>query len=239
MAWGYLNTKELLDEHLDYVRQHANSSELSECDSLECTVFTFTRQPSEDRWSTRIGGLPAWPVSRAWPHCGHCEEPLAFVAQFDFRKFVSVDFDVLIFHYCFGCNPWNSDGASKVTLLRIDESEELVDEPTIPDDLEDDEPGPCFGVPHKLEDYSYPFCAMSTKIGGFPPPIQPMDTISDSTGKSMKFLSCVCSLEGTELEKVESTPAVGDLIWGDVGCVYFWYSKNANGEEVTWSLACY
>ena len=55
----------------------------------------------------------------------------------------------------------------------------------------------------------------------------------------MQFLACLGSLEGTELVKVASTPAVGDLIWGDVGCVYFWYSKTANGEEVYWNLACY
>lgn len=239
MAWGYLNTNELLEEHLSSFCQNPTSDELADCDSLKCTFFTFTREPSTDRWSTRIGGLPAWPAALGWPSCSHCDEPLAFVAQFDFRNNLGVDFDLLVFHYCFTCNPWNPDGASRVTLLRYDESGELVDEPVIPDELEDNEPGPCFGIPHEIEDYPEPSCAMGTKIGGFPPEIQPMDTVLDSTGNAMQFLACLGSLEGTELVKVASTTAVGDLIWGDVGCVYFWYSKTANGEEIHWNLACY
>ena len=239
MSWGYLNTHELLEEHLMQMQDEEEAGELAECASRACTFFTFTRKPSQDRWSSRVGGLPAWPSAQEWPTCQECDEPLAFVAQFDFRNNPSVDFDLLLFHYCFSCNPWSSDGASKVTLLRQDESEELVDEPIVPDDLEDDEPGPCFGVPHEIDDYEPPFCAMGTKIGGFPPEIQPIEQVFDSTGQPMKFLACVCSIEGTELEKIPSTPAVGDLIWGDVGCVYFWYSKNKNGEEVCWDLSCY
>ncbi|MCA9217945.1 MAG: DUF1963 domain-containing protein [Planctomycetales bacterium] len=224
---------------MNYVRESVASGELAGCESRRCTLFTFTREPSNDRWSTRIGGLPAWPNSRDWPSCEHCDEPLAFVAQFDFRNDPSVEFDLLLFHYCFACGPWRPDGASRVTLLRRDETGELVDEPVIPDDIEDNEPGPCFGIPHEIDDYGHPFCAMGSKIGGFPPLIQPIETLLDSTGNTMRFLACIGSLVGTDLKKIHSTPAVGDLMWGDVGCVYFWYSKNNSGEEVSWTMACY
>ncbi len=237
MPSGYINTQLLLDDHLDNVDNYIQPAELAQYESRPCTLFTFTRQPTDDRFTTRIGGLAAWPESDEWPICEDCEEHLAFVAQFDFRENDSVHFDTLLFHYCFECNPWEPSGAAVVTLLNLDPTTELVDESIVPVELEDNEPGPCFGVPHQLVDYSDDLCAMATKIGGFPPEIQPRQTVTDSAGKSMKFLACLGGLDGMELEKIESTPAVGDLTWGDVGCIYFWYSPEQN--EVSWTWACY
>ncbi len=43
--------------------------------------------PSRD-W-TKIGGLPFWPYDRPWPH-GDTQEPLPFLAQFDFRDSLDI-----------------------------------------------------------------------------------------------------------------------------------------------------
>ena len=237
MTSGYINTQAMLDFHLDQINNYMNPAKLARYSSRECTLFTFTRQPSSDRFSTRIGGLAAWPEADEWPTCDECGDDLAFVAQLDFRDDNSVQFDTLTFHYCFSCIPWAPGGAAAASLLKLDPTSELIDENIVPVAMEDDEPGPCFGVPHKLTDYSDDLCVMATKIGGFPPEIQPREIPKDSAGNSMKFLALLGGVDGTELEKIESTPAVGDLTWGDVGCIYFWYSSAKN--EVSWTWACY
>lgn len=237
MPSGYINTQLLLDDHLDKIDNHVEPAELARHNSRPCTLFTFTRQPSNDRLTTRIGGLPAWPATAEWPICAKCEEHLAFAAQLDFRFHEPVQFDTLLFHYCFSCNPWQPDGSTVITLLNLDPSTELVDESIVPVELEDNEPGPCYGVGHELTDYSGDLCAMATKIGGFPPDIQSKDVVTDSAGKPMRYLACLGGVDGTELEKVESTPAVGELTWGDVGFIYFWHSPERN--EVSWTWSCY
>ena len=126
MGWGYANTLELLDDHLGWLREWTSSGELDQIESSQCTVFTFTRTPNTDRYSMRIGGLPAWSTLKSWPECSECQEPMAFVAQFDFRNDSSVNFDNLIFHYCFGCSPWESGGASSVTLSTIPVGQQLL-----------------------------------------------------------------------------------------------------------------
>ena len=234
MTSGYINTKALLDFHTEVLSEY----DLPEHESRACTLLTFTREPTPDRYTTRIGGLAAWPASEPWPTCTECGERLAFAAQLDFRNDDSVHFDTLLFHYCFTCRPWEPSGSASISLRSIEPTINLIDEIVIPVSLEDDEPGPCFGVPFQLNDYPYDeLCALATKIGGFRPEIQDRDTVADSSGVPMKYLACLGGVDGTELQKIAGTPAVGDLTWGDVGFVYFWHS--AKLQEVSWTLDCY
>ncbi len=75
---------------------------------------------SENRSISKIGGLPYWPVSEAWPLCSGCGDPLSFIAQLrsDDAFKISPTFPrFLCFFYCFRCAPW-WDVANEGFLLR-------------------------------------------------------------------------------------------------------------------------
>ena len=155
----------------------------------------------------------------------------------------------MTFHYCFSCWPAGSNDGCAAATWHQQQSKKplaLIAEPVTPDELEDDEPGPCYGKPHRVVDYSSPeratdcgyYTLMGTKIGGYPPPIQPLAPPADSTGAAMRFLACIGSMRAADITKTtKPTTPCGDLIWLDMGCIYFWGS--ANKRETSWTLACY
>lgn len=52
----------------------------------------------------RMGGEAYAEKGDEWPVCGGCGEEMAFVAQFNALE------HLWVFHYCFVCNPWRSNG---------------------------------------------------------------------------------------------------------------------------------
>ncbi len=256
-----ISEKNLRDRN-EWLKAHKPTIEPFLKGGRDCVVFTFSRKSSSDRLATRVGGLPYWPKDDPWPVCGSCGEPLAFAAQIDFRhKSVrkSVPGDVLTFHYCFDCSPWTSDETeqSLLTWHNFDSTVRLIREPVVPSSLEDDEPGPVFGEPHEAIDYPTPseafggsiikgerytfrqFSLEGTKIGGYPPPIQQVEIPLDRTGRPMRFLGTIGSLQVSELPTRKSNqPACGDLMWQDMGSIYLWLSGGKN-PELIWFLLCY
>ena len=150
MASGYINTQLLLDNHLDIIKNYVQPSELDQYDSRPCTLFTFTRQPTEvsnctDSLCRKSNCATNARCSSQSSQVGHSSDagqaakpPMRVVCR------------SLLFHFCFSCNPWQPSGSAVVTLLKHEPSIELVDESIVPVELEDNEPGPCFGVPHQL-----------------------------------------------------------------------------------------
>ncbi len=223
-----------------------------------CNVVTFSRQESDDRWSTRIGGLPAWKADAPWPNCPACDEQLAFAAQLDFRgthQRESVPADLLIFHYCFECRPWSpDDNAALVTWPNEVEACELIDEEIIPERLEDEEHGPFYGTHHSVTDYfrwldggeedvdddaSYHMSLSATKIGGHAPGSFGDDAPPDSTGKMLPFLGAINSIFAEDVPKIRDgvrRPACGDLNFADVGCICFWGRFVGKEFELMWGM---
>ena len=181
---GYIVTEECLRIRAQRIEQQRKLGHLSAYTAVECTAFTFSRQEPADRWTTRIGGLPAWRSDIRWPICTSCREPLTFVAQLDFRSSCLASFvpaDLLVFHYCLSCRPGTKCGSAQLTWRRQQLSP-LVEEATVPVEIEGDEPGPCYGTPHVALDYDSPKLSghtsvlkvWGTKIGGYPLEIQPV-----------------------------------------------------------------
>jgi hypothetical protein len=232
-------------------------------DGRHCIAFVFARATSVDRATTRIGGLPYWPDTLRWPACKRCAEPLGFAAQLDFRHEnvrSTVPGDVLTFHYCFSCRPWKDDdnGRSHLTWHTVSPVVSLIDEAVSQPSIEDDEPGPAFGVPVEAIDYPTPpeayggsivegerysylrFTIQGTKIGGYPPHIQRIRPPLDGKRRAMRFLGTIGSLQVKALPpRARKDPACGDLMWGDMGSIYLWLSENARKSKTTWFLACY
>lgn len=228
----------------------------------KCIVFLFSRKSSPDRITTRVGGLPYWAQEKPWPVCGSCGEPLAFAAQIDFRhKLVrrGVPGDVLTFHYCFDCRPWTGEDGkqSLLTWHVVDPKARLIKQPVVPSSIEDDEPGPAYGEAQEAIDYPTPseafggsivvrerytvlqFSIQGTKIGGYPPPIQPFETPRDRRGRPMRFLGTIGSLQVSELPPRRwNQPACGDLVWQDMGSIYLWISEGEK-PDMHWFLLCY
>lgn len=231
-------------------------------DGRDCIIFTFSRQEPSDRMTTRVGGLPYWPREQPWPACGGCSQLLTFAAQLDFRDpriRPTVPGDVLTFHYCFSCFPWSPDdpGGWLLTWHKAMSSEQLIAAAEIPQVSEEFQFGPFYGHSHDAVDYPVPdeayggriageewtylqFTLQGTKIGGYPPPIQPFDTPVDSQGRPMRFLAAIGSVQGYEVDQVgNAVNSQGDLLWGDMGCVYLWISEDITCPEMTWFIECY
>ncbi len=257
--YGNIHGHVVTDEHLEERQQWLKTLSpafLSTCQPLEITAFTLRRQEPHDRWTTRIGGLPAWRRDVLWPDCAKCGEQLAFAAQLDFRNTVlrkSVPGDLLIFHYCFACRPWwKGDGAAEITWSEETDSSMLIEEEIIPEDLEGFEHGPFYGEAAETIDYSgwlavgaepndsviWDLLFRGTKIGGHIP-FHDDECPDDSSGRRMLYLGCLDSTVAKDVPKLNDgirRPACGDLELGDAGCIHFW-GQYVNGTfEMNWSL---
>jgi len=241
----YITTDDCLEER-EAALKSIPANELAKRMPLETNIFTFSRNPPVDQWTTRIGGVHAWPAEIEWPECEGCGEPMFSVCQLDFRGSVLADFvdgDVLVFHYCFSCGPWFPDQPGYALNWFSKSETELIDKEVVPDELEGEEPGPCYGVATLTTDYKSEwedghgyFTSLATKIGGYPPMIQPITPPTDSSDGEMRFLASVGSLEAAQIPKIKNTPPVGDLMWADVGCLYFWGSKVGGKFETSWFI---
>ncbi len=242
----YIVTEHCLENWDEFVASHETNS--TSHTSKDCTIFTFSRRVPVDRWATRIGGTPAWSISTPWPVCSVCTSPLSFVSQLNFSE-SCMEFDtpgdVLIFHYCFECKPYQTGDCSSVLWKSISD-EKLVENAVVPDSILNDEPGPCLGIPHKRKEHlasnsnhpSDSLISLSTKIGGYPPELQPIQPPFDSENRPMNFLASVGSVIGTDIPKSQSAEPIGDLIWFDMGCVMFWGAKTTTGFETRWFIVC-
>lgn len=252
---GHIVTDEHLDARCQWLQTIPNEN-LSNCQPLEFMAVTLTRQEPIDRWTTRIGGLPAWRSDNEWPDCAKCGEQLAFAAQLDFRGTTLrslVPGDVMVFHYCFACCPWwKGDNAELFTWCNETESSQLIEEEIIPEDLEGFEHGPFYGVHTKAVDYSafgmpddsldddkfWSLFYRGTKVGGHPP-MHPDECPEASSGQRMTYLGCLNSTEASDVPKIRDgirRPACGELMFADVGCIHFW-GQNVNGTfEMDWNL---
>lgn len=225
----------------------------------DCIVFTLTRTEPSDRATTRLGGLPYWPRRRPWPACTFCGEPLQFAAQLDFRDpriRPTVPGDVLTFHYCFGCFPEEGCDTSLLTWHGPEVAAELVAPEDVPPVPSEHAFGPFYGQARDALDYPAPaeaygggiagtgytylqFTLQGTKIGGYPPRIQPFEPPVDSSGRPMRFLGTIGSAQGYIVDqRGDSIHSDGDLLWGDMGSVYLWISE-ADSREVSWFMLCY
>lgn len=243
---GYIITETCLQHRQRMVAQQPAESLTS---PVETTLFVFSRHPPADQWTTRIGGLPAWPERCPWPHCSECSEPLAFAAQLDFRQSALADFvpgDTLVIHYCFSCGPWWKGKGDHLLTWQSASDEPLVEEAIVPVDIEGDEPGPCYGTPVSVIDYARHSegefgiqTLLATKIGGHPPDVQPEMCPQDCEGHDVRFLGSIGSLIAADVPRVPETPAVGDLNWADAGVISFWGAKKGTEFETLWELSSY
>jgi|GEM_PF-3845222 len=244
----YITTNDCLEER-ETALKSMPAEELAKRTPLETNIFTFSRKPPADQWTTRIGGVPAWPSDLDWPECVECAEPMFAVCQLDFRESVLSDFvsgDALVFHYCFTCLPWSLNQPGSALNWFSDSGKALVTEEVTPDEMEGDEPGPCFGTANLTTDYKCDwedrrgvFTTFASKIGGYPPTIQPISPPTDSAGNKMRFLGSLGSLEASRIPKVKNTPPVGDLMWDDfgyLGFLSFWGSRIGGNFETSWFI---
>jgi hypothetical protein len=117
--------------------------------------------------------------------------------------------------------------------------------------------GPFYGQPHRAVDYPTPpeaygggiagesytylqFTLQGMKIGGYPPPIQDFDVPTDADGRPMRFLGTIGSITGYSVDgKRNMFESRGDLMWGDMGCLYLWMSQQPASAEMAWFWECY
>jgi hypothetical protein len=237
---GYVTNERSLQEWRDTIAQSDSIA------PKPCVAFLFSRTSSSDRFQARIGGLPAWEESKPWPMCKTCDEPLAFVAQFDFRTSTiqrSLPGDVLLLHYCFDCHPWRTvDGQATLTWQRVVPNSALITDRIIPQSLEDDDPGPAYGDPVVLDDFLPRTLTLpaTMKIGGHPIPIQNAEAPLDSLGRRMRFLCAIGGLNHGDVPKRgRRSEPVGDLVWGDAGCINIWKGLGKTACELAWEMECY
>jgi hypothetical protein len=103
--------------------------------------------------------------------------------------------------------------------------------------------GPLYGTPRNAVDYPTPpeaygggiageeytylnFTLQGTKIGGYRHRVQQTDSPLDSGGHEMHFLASMGSIN----EQGDSS----EVMWGDMGSVFFWMSRTASGVETSW-----
>lgn len=233
-----------------WLRNHAAEVAPYLVDGRECIVFTFSRQESADRATTRVGGLPHWPRERPWPTCRTCRQPSFFAGQLDFRHpsvREGLPGDVLTFHQCLQCWPWapNDPGDALLAWHSALPPSELIEAAQIPPMPEEARIGAFFGTPHRVIDYPTPeaaygggiagedythlyFTLQGTKIGGHPPRIQDFELPRDRRYRPMRFLGAFGSVDSPD-----------GLLWGDMGSVLLWISEGAEPPETTWFIECY
>jgi hypothetical protein len=262
MAGDFIIHTKNLHERNQWLLTHAAQIAPYLQDGRDCIIFTFSRQKPVDRMTTRIGGLPYWSREQPWPVCKACGQPLIFLAQLDFRASQvrpTVHGDVLTFHGCSNCVSWSSDdpGGGPLTWQGAIRSEHLVTEADVPPVPEEFQVGPFYGQPWNAIDYPTPpeafggwiagesstylqFTLQGTKIGGYPPPIQQFQIPADSRGRAMRFLGTIGSVQGHVVDQSDDLlNDRGDLLWGDMGCVYLWISTDATEPKMTWFIECY
>ena len=229
----------------------------------DCWICVFSLEDVGDRATSRIGGLPFWPKEIPWPICNSCEEPLAFMAQLDFRRFrVShkLPHDVITFHYCTYCQPQNNvkgKGEALVSWHDFRSDLELIEPESIPVGVVNDH-GPAYGeflqavdfpTPNEAyggsivqgDEYTYlQFTLQGTKFGGYPPPVQRIGTPVDANKNPMRFLGTIGSFKSRSLRRGRSeSVSCGDLVWGDMGCVFLWISDASTSHDISWFIASY
>jgi hypothetical protein len=237
---GYVSNERSLQEWRDAIAQSDSGT------PRPCVAFLFGRSAGNDRFQARIGGLPAWERSRPWPICQACDEPLAFVAQFDFRPSVikrRLPGDILVLHYCLDCHPWRTaDGQAVLTWQTVVPNSALITDRVVPPSLEDDDPGPAYGIPVVVDDVLPRSLTLpaTMKIGGHPIPIQYAEAPLDSRGRRMSFLCALGGLaHGDVPRRGRHTEPVGDLEWGDGGCINIWKGQGRTANELAWEMECY
>jgi hypothetical protein len=158
-------------------------SDLAKYDPRQSMCFVFGGgEDSNDRVSTRVGGLPFWPKDRPWPKAQD-GTPKQFLGQFDFRNIIwpqPLPGDVLTVHWD---EDWDGDGrfsgpadGAAATLVWHDSQKigQLIgrqDLPPPPKWFSD--PGPFYGMPvlvtdykNKLSETSFVLTIHGMKIGG-------------------------------------------------------------------------
>lgn len=229
-----------------------NIEDLSKYDPRECVCFVFGGgEETNDRETTRIGGLPFWPADLAWP-LTQDGVPKQFIGQFDFRNIAwpePLPGDVLTVHFdyeCDGdgrfCGP--ADGAA-ATLVWHDSQKvkNLIDRDKLPPPNEwYEEPGPFYGLPVLVTDYkskwsehAHALTIHGMKIGGHSPLFRTNWQESLSALTSPVFL---CSIgyvlpDPDKEEKDAWLPSkpgfdpgqAGEVMFDDVGVLVIAYEK--------------
>lgn len=249
--------------HIAVVEQlRAEAFSGSRFSKVPTDVFVFAKGEPQNRAVTKVGGLPFWPRSRAWPK-GESKQPLSFVAQVCFADSKDLVGDLpgdvmLIFADGIYGEDWSDEDSEALRFEWVRTTEtDLIRQSEIPKARW--QLLPCYGAIHRTLDfvdayesvvdrYNQPYCVdviEGTKIGGLPRWIQEeaelpgrflcaLGSIQPESKRPYPFINVEQPFDYWSAERRKERDLF--LMWGDVGSLYVFLEDDGT---IHWAIQGY